>query len=634
MGQQTSTVALVSTVEQSPPTVRDELIQHALLSFSALDLKVVADKLGQLAVDPAHQLTAKELGTLFQIDWSVCEGSEVGEALTEVFSLFRYMGQLLSPNPLTVGQLLATMAIYMKHIVKVDANDLFFYGLALDIDNLPPHEPESEQLEKLEKAIVEPEKLTQTIEQSEQQHPLLEKLVDSTNEDSLPLSSSTISVPTLPHEGSSDAEITIDWKAFTLPLGESLPPSLPRGQFIRLLTLLLIIDFARVNNANNVQLYRWFERWPELKTEALLLANYFTPEAKDILIDDYRRGVHRLSGMITDNLVYLFKRVLNFREPGAQPKLKLKPEASLVSSPSSPSSPAGPGRRVADRNKTTQFAELRLLTLPLLMYLSFTLNRLTSVSLSLDNMFKLYGADAGFSIRSLELRIFKWQAPTVVLIKGKRVKKITPRYTKFTDEYPRFFPLDDPQAHLADFQSPGDRLTYAAVVHEPWKHSNKQNFGDKLNLLVEMLPRFDVFPGSAAEAIYFNNVGMGLGFGAHQPVNKHGVRRFNPGDVSLVVEANLEYAVFRHLTTPTTAGLFFSQSEVVDVDYEDRMVITDIEVWGVGSTATLDEQRKQWEWEEKMAEQRKNVNVRSMGEERAFLEMAGIIQPASGGGSV
>lgn len=627
MGQQTSTASQVSSVEQPPLQIREELITHALLSFSPLDLKVIADKLGQAQVDSNHQLSAEELGKLFQIDWSVCQGLVIGDLFGELFDSFRYLGELLAPEPLTVGQLLVTMAVYMKHIIKVDPNDLFFYGMALDIA-VAPVATDTNQLEKptsndsktatgeLKPSTDDSDPLSDTTTA----HPELEKMTSSS------LENSEISVPTLPHEESSEDAITIDWKAFELPLGHP-SQSLLRAKFIRLLTLLLIIDFARVNNATNLQLYRWFEKWKELQAEATHLANYFCPDPQDVSLEDYRRGINRLSGMITDYLLYLFKRVLNFREPGTLAKPK---QESSTSTPNQQQQ----SRRVADRNKTTQFSELRLLTLPLLMYLSFTLNRLTAVSLSLDNMFKLYGADAGFSIRSLELRIFKWQAPTIVLIKGKRVKKQTPRYTKFTDEYPRFFPLDDPQAYLTDFQKSDDRLTYVAVVHEPWKHSNKHNFGDKLNLIVEMLPRFDVFAGLAPDLIYFNNVGMGLGFGAHQPVNKQGVRRLNPGDVSLVVEANLEYAVFRHLVTPTTAGLFFSQLEIIDVNYEDRMVITDIEVWGVGSSATLDEQRKQWEWEEKMAEQRKNVNVRSMGEERAFLEMAGIIQPPSGGGSV
>lgn len=63
-------------------------------------------------------------------------------------------------------------------------------------------------------------------------------------------------------------------------------------------------------------------------------------------------------------------------------------------------------------------------------------------------------------------------------------------------------------------------------------------------------------------------------------------------------------------------------------------MITDIEVWGVGSNKELDEQRKQWEWEEKQAKARQSVNLRNTGEERAFLEMAGLVGNHGSGGSI
>ena len=125
---------------------------------------------------------------------------------------------------------------------------------------------------------------------------------------------------------------------------------------------------------------------------------------------------------------------------------------------------------------------------------------------------------------------------------------------------------------------------------------------------------------------------MGLGFGNLQPLNKNGHQKYYPGDVSLTIEANLEFAIFRHLAQLTQSNTtnFFHPSSVVGQlgnggNFEDRFTITDLEVWGIGSMKELDEQRKQWEWEEKQANARQSVNVRSMGEERAFLEMAGLV---------
>ena len=69
-------------------------------------------------------------------------------------------------------------------------------------------------------------------------------------------------------------------------------------------------------------------------------------------------------------------------------------------------------------------------------------------------------------------------------------------------------------------------------------------------------------------------------------------------------------------------------------DYEDRFLITDLEVWGVGSSKELEEQKKQWDWEKKQAEARQSVNLRSMGEDRALLEMVGLVGNHGSGGSV
>jgi hypothetical protein len=100
----------------------------------------------------------------------------------------------------------------------------------------------------------------------------------------------------------------------------------------------------------------------------------------------------------------------------------------------------------------------------------------------------------------------------------------------------------------------------------------------------------------------------------------------------------LEYAVFRHISSQAGSGTTsFStgvQPEISGHDYEDRFLITDLEVWGVGSSKELEEQKKQWDWEKKQAEARQSVNLRSMGEDKALLEMVGLVGNHGSGGSV
>lgn len=263
--------------------------------------------------------------------------------------------------------------------------------------------------------------------------------------------------------------------------------------------------------------------------------------------------------------------------------------------------------------------------------------KLGTISLTRQNLVKLYlGSESGFSIRSLELKVFKWHAPTIMLVSGKRLRTTNKRYETFDLEYPRFFrSLENP---LKPWQAPGDKVTYAVLVHEPWKVSNKKNFGDSNTTIIALKPRMDVFKGVAPESIYFNTLGMGLGFGNSQPINKNNLKRYAPGHVSLTIEANLEYAVFRHISSQagsgTTSFATGVQPEISGHDYEDRFLITDLEVWGVGSSKELEEQKKQWDWEKKQAEARQSVNLRSMGEDRALLEMVGLVGNHGSGGSV
>lgn len=294
--------------------------------------------------------------------------------------------------------------------------------------------------------------------------------------------------------------------------------------------------------------------------------------------------------------------------------------------------------------RAIKFQETRLVKSATLAYISVFLNTVgAGIAVSPSNLVLLYnGSNSGFSIRSLELKVIKWQAPTIFLVSGKRLRNKTmttnKRYQLFDSEYPRYFrSIEDPNR---EWQLDHDKVTYLVYVNQPWRNSNKKNFGDEKTAIMCVSPRYDFFtsrpdPVNQGQLIYFNNLGMGLGFGNDQPVNKNHVRKYIPGSVSLTLEANLEFGVFRHIAnssanTPT----YFNRSEQETVrsqDYEDRFLITDLEVWGVGSMKELDEQRKQWEWEEKQAKARQSVNMRALGEDRAFLEMAGLVGNHGGG---
>lgn len=267
----------------------------------------------------------------------------------------------------------------------------------------------------------------------------------------------------------------------------------------------------------------------------------------------------------------------------------------------------------------------------------------SGIQITTENLIRLYiGKEAGFSMRSLELKILKWQAPTIFIVSGKRIRNkvrtTNKRYLQFDSEYPRYFRAVE--NHLKPWQNDHDTLSYAVLVTNPWKVSNKRNFGDSGTIIFSLNPHFDYFKASSNSAltklVYFNTLGMGIGFGNDQPINKNGIRKYLPGDISLTVEPNLEFAVFRHINTNNTMCCFQDSPhpQLHNENYEDRFIITDLEVWGIGSIKELDEQRKQWQWEQKQAEARRNVNINTLAEDRAFLEMVGLVGNQGSGGSI
>lgn len=411
---------------------------------------------------------------------------------------------------------------------------------------------------------------------------------------------------------------------------------------VRLVTLLLIVKSVRLQSHKKMQLLlqeRIANSWRKFRLAAITLVRYINIEVTPLNLAgqvlshrQFQQGSSLLYPIFSETFERLFVHGLM---------------GSIVADPKR-ETPLHPEKKHGSlRHKMYEFQESRLMNDATLTILSIALqNTGISAELSRESVVELYnGSQAGFSIRSLELKVFKWQAPTLFLISGKRLRSKTitnnKRYQQFDAEYPKFFrSTENP---IRDWQKEADKITYAVYVNQPWQNSNKANFGDESSALISLLPRFDVFgskhdPQLKGQLIYFNNLGMGIGFGNDQPINKNNVRKILPGKVSLTVESNLEFAVFRHIrnSSANTLGYFsFSNQERLHYEnYEDRFMVTDLEVWGLGSNKELEDQKREWDWEENQAQARQSVNVDTLKEDRAFLEMAGLVGGYNGGGSM
>lgn len=248
-----------------------------------------------------------------------------------------------------------------------------------------------------------------------------------------------------------------------------------------------------------------------------------------------------------------------------------------------------------------------------------------------SNIRKLYvGADSGFSMRSFESKAFKWNAPSLLFIQGIRIpaNSKNSRYIKFDENFPKY--RGDTNPHHEDIET----VTYGVYIDQPWRISNKETFGNEKTTIFQLSPQQKIFKTSpmAKNHVYFNTLGGGIGIGSAEPTVKNNFLRYNPGNVSLTIDSTLEFAVFRHLGI---GGEFKSvDAEDWSREYEDRILIKNVEVWGCGGEKELEEQNKRWEWEQAEAKRRQQVNIKSMGEDRALLEMAGLVGGHQSGGSV
>jgi len=476
----------------------------------------------------------------------------------------------------------------------------------------------------------------QTTKDSELQEPVdVEKKSPTLEALSKDVYSIAVSEPTAEHDSVNDRATKLIWSTFAPIVSfdniDVASLTLNGEKLSQFLTFMIIINYTRINSFNNDQLAGLLDNWNNIQALTVSLLRYFNVDidAKNLndLTISYTQFEYSVSNlfptMFIDNFKYLFNnRVFSFRVPGSEINHDLV-------------------------DKKTVFKESKLISNADMTMLSFMINNLTtSIELGQNNMVRLFsGSESGFSIRSIEQNIFKWRAPTIFFVSGKRLKSKTiaknKRYHTFIEEYPRYFTSSE--TPLCEWQHSKDKIVYAVLVTEPWKNSNKRNFGDENSIIFSIQPRFDFYKSRHSDVlkgklVYFNNTGFGIGFGNDQPMNKHNVRKYVPGNVSLTIEPNLEFAVFRHLTAASSNNNTYfqtsKQEQIQSENFEDRFMITDVEVWGVGSTKQLEEQRKQWEWENKQAEARRSVNMRNISEDRAFLEMVGLVGNNQSGGSV
>ncbi|KAJ6262321.1 hypothetical protein Dda_3128 [Drechslerella dactyloides] len=379
---------------------------------------------------------------------------------------------------------------------------------------------------------------------------------------------------------------------------------------VKLVMLLLVI--APLDPQHSLATY--VERYsadalPDLKKTAESIVRSMSPSGKPILWTAFNKSVRKSLPHLFDGLKPLYEHFLFSKRLSIsgdkRAHIKLPPPPLLL-------------------NMGT------IMTNNVLTQLSFFLNG--------ENLWRklrrLYvGSIDGFAMGSFEQKVFKWRAPTILLVSGSRMPAVpeTSREKSFTESLaPKRFP---------DGVETDGSLKFGAYIDVPWKISHKECFGSHGTKIFQLHPFHEVFESchSHNEYAYYNK-SAGIGFGAPLPRVKSGepVLHMNLGAVSLILDESLEFGVFTH---SSDGGGAFHTSDLPGSgrrdSWQDRFVIEEIEVWGLGGEAEAKEQARQWAWDEAEALRRRSVNLgNDLEANRALLEMAGIIGSNRSGGSI
>ncbi|KAF9901917.1 Restriction of telomere capping protein 5 [Linnemannia zychae] len=208
-------------------------------------------------------------------------------------------------------------------------------------------------------------------------------------------------------------------------------------------------------------------------------------------------------------------------------------------------------------------------------------------------------------------------------------------------------------------KSQKERMVLGAYVTETWKVS-KAGWGNDSFALFELSPCFEVFPakksstGSTAAhpansvrplpgARTNHTVGSGSSSAASAAAsNRHYIHFLKNAGVGfggqesescmLYMDDNLQYGNYRQ--DFAGGNVYMSAGGTRQSGFEVDFEIVECEVWGLGGIEAKARQQKEWDFEQREANRRATVHLRSKdGEQdidRDLLEMAGVIDPDRG----
>ncbi|KAK3486428.1 TLD-domain-containing protein [Neurospora hispaniola] len=255
----------------------------------------------------------------------------------------------------------------------------------------------------------------------------------------------------------------------------------------------------------------------------------------------------------------------------------------------------------------------------------------------------LYAGDEdGFSMGSFEAKVFKWKAPTILLVCGTRLRDDSDHHSN--GSAPAFWASLPPRRFPRGSSGDAERLTFGVYVPEPWKLTHRECFGGEDTILFQLEPIHDLFRASSLNKDHISFARpsaspshAGVSFGCPPPRPSQVYHRSSIialGPVSLMLDSCFEFGCFTH--DYASKGGAFHTSMIREYDFQERFEIGSVEVWGCGGDEEAKDQAERWAWEAREAEARRRINLGTgdIEADRALLEMAGLVGSNRNGGSM
>ena len=540
----------------------------------------------------------------------------------------------LAPSILTIEAMLKVVVIMTERYGKVlkkgkaDRNKLLFRSLAVFDRRMSsiyekPNEKDWSDLREEGKTKAEEEAIASPIQSPTRTHPTgyyADQPANDENEDedddelALAALDSLDAIEVFKHDQRSDTKIH--------------HAQIPVDNFRRLLMLLLVISPLEPQENLSLHAQRLTEeRLEGVRRVADCILWSFTPEENaGIFYRSFNTIVPASLPYLFDGLNPLFEHFL-FSKNLDLSKHRRKASTDNAT-PQTPTTVHTTPATVEEPLEPLLPQEGEILDLNVLSQLAFFLKGSTVFR----RLRPLYlGADAGFSMGSIEQKVFDWKAPTILLVAGTRLPPEPEGAAEraFADLLP---PKRFPDG--AKGNNKNGRVVFGIYLNVPWKHTYKEAIGGSETVMFQLEPIHDVFRASSLSTDYATFTKHGIAFGCPPPrarpvsgLSNHATL----GAVSLMLDHSLEYGVFTH---DSGGGGSYHPSQSRKTDWQDRFEISDLEIWGCGGDEEAAQQRVARAFEEREAEARKGIRRGNDIESgRALLEMAGLVgnHNASGG---